>query len=130
MDSLSNAFKILIGLAHEMELVFQRNEKTLLLNKLDTEGRAFSNLYLEDFMLRLTASLEVFYPELARKMKNFGFPIEYYIGDKFLALYSDNTLPSDHVYLLWDLVIFYSALEQNSYTYGNILPLGVALFFF
>ena len=45
VDSLGNAFKILIGLAHEMELIFRRNEKTILLNKLDTEGRAFSNLY-------------------------------------------------------------------------------------
>lgn len=31
-------------------------------------------------MLRVIASLEIFYPELARKIKNFGLPIEYYIG--------------------------------------------------
>ncbi len=111
VDSLSNAFKILVGLAHEMELIFQRNEKTLLLNELGTEGRSFSNLFFEDFMLRVTASLEIFYPNLARKIKNFGFPIEYYIGDKFLSLYGDNTLPAEHIYVIWDLVIFYSALE-------------------
>ena len=36
VDSLGNAFKLLIGLANELEVIFQRNESTLLLNKLET----------------------------------------------------------------------------------------------
>lgn len=37
VDSLGNAFKLLLGLSNELEVIFQRSEPTLLLNKLETE---------------------------------------------------------------------------------------------
>ncbi len=63
-------------------------------------------------------------------MKRLALPIEYYVGDKFMSLFSDDTLPSEHVYLVWDLIIFYSAIQEEVSTYGNIMPLAVSLFFF
>ncbi len=66
VDSLGNAFKLLLGLTHKLEVVFQRREHTLLLNQLNTEGQAFSNLCVEDFMLRIRASLDILEPSLAQ----------------------------------------------------------------
>ena len=70
-------------------------------------------------MLRLRALVATFFPEL----RLFGLPAEFYVGSKWLALFAEPSLPSGHVFLLWDLVIFYGSVQP---VYGEAMLLSMA----
>jgi hypothetical protein len=76
----------------------------------------------------LKSAVELHYPEVTKKLKSFGLPLDLLVYDSVTSLYSDQ-FHSDTLYRIWDLMIFY--LNTNSGTTkrrGIQLLLAPALF--
>ena len=94
---MQEAFWIIVGLIRHYPRLWCSDQSSLI-----ADGRG--NFRHE--ITTLKGAIEFRCPEVAKKLRAIGFPLEILVYDSIVSLYSD-LFNAEVLYRIWDLIIFY-----------------------